>query len=211
MTDTALSPADAPSWTQFVTNFDQAYSDFYTNYNGLMAQGPYIQSTHPELLDYYNSLLQQGSDAAYKLEQLKATRDYVSSWLTYLQNGVDSAMATAQAAYDNAKSALGLSGLGDLGIAPVIVVVGLAAATVTLVEVSNLIGQYYAAAQRFNQLQALEATGVSPAQAAAQVNAVSGPPPTNDFLGVPWSLLIWGAIAIFLGPPLIDAFERNRR
>jgi hypothetical protein len=211
MTDTALSPADAPSWTQFVTNFDQAYSDFYTNYNGLMAQGPYIQSTHPELLDYYNSLLQQGSDAAYKLEQLKATRDYVSSWLTYLQNGVDSAMATAQAAYDNAKSALGLSGLGDLGIAPVIVVVGLAAATVTLVEVSNLIGQYYAAAQRFNQLQALEATGVSPAQAAAQVNAVSGPPPTNDFLGIPWSTLAFVALAIFLGPPLIDAFERNRR
>lgn len=204
-----LSPADAPSWYQFVTDFDNTYAKFYDNYNGLMATGPYIQNKHPELLDYYGKLLQQGSDAAYKLEQLKATRDYVYSWLNWLQSGLDSVAATAQAAYDNAKHALGL---GELGIAPFIAIVGIAAATAALIEIAQLTAKYFEAAQRFNMLQTLEAGGQhTPAQASAQVNSILGAPASNEFLGIPWTLLIWGALAIFLGPPLIRAFTETSR
>lgn len=203
-----LTPADAPAWYKFVSDFDASYAAFYDNYNGLMAQGPYVQTVHPEMLDYYNNLLQQGSEAAYKLEQLKATRDYVYSWLQWLSSGVDYIMDAAQGAYDYAKRQMGL---GSLGIAPIIAIVGIGAATAALVEISILISKYYEAAQRFNQLQTLENQGMTPLQATTAVNSILGPPTTDNFLGIPWQLLIYGALALFLGPPIIRAFTETSR
>src|ERR1700682_518310 len=127
-----LNPADAPSWFDFVTKFDATYASFYDNYNALMSLGPWIQTAHPELLPQYNSMLQAGAVNADQLNSLKATRDYVSSWLAWVQTGAQDmtgfVTSAAQGAYNAVTSALGLgasdrsavgSGLGQLGLIPV--------------------------------------------------------------------------------------------
>src|SRR5882672_9821845 len=83
----ALNPADAPSWYDFVTQFDKTYSSFYDNYNALMSLGPWIQTNHPELLPQYEAMLQCVGVNADQLEGLKAPRDYVWSWLQWLGAG----------------------------------------------------------------------------------------------------------------------------
>lgn len=204
-----LNTADAPQWYKFVTDFDAAYGQFYDNYNALMNIGPWIQTKHPELLGTYNQLLQEGSDVAYKLEQLKATRDYVYSWLQWAWSGVSDIgsflSSGAQSAYDYAKQALGL------GAVPVaVVVVGIAAATAVIIAAESWIGRTYEFAQRTNFIMQQEATGVSPEQASALANNQFGAPPSNEFLGIPWTLLVWGAIAIFLGPPILKAIGERK-
>lgn len=210
----ALDPADAPSWYQFVTQFDATYASFYDNYNALMALGPYIQTKHPELRPQYDAMLQAGSVNANQLEGLKATRDYVYSWLQWVQSGVSDASgfvtSAAQTAYDWAKRSLGL---GDIGFIPVAVaVVGAAAAIAALVVIARWITDAYVFAQRLNALQDAEARGMSPTQAAAFVDQTLGPVSgTGNFLGIPWSLLIWGSIAIVLGPPVFRMLTGDRR
>lgn len=227
-----LNQADAPAWYDFVLNFDDTYNRFYDNYNALMYLGPYVQSNHPELLPLYNDMLQRGSESAYKLEELKATRDYVYSWLQWLQSGVGNitnfVSSGAQSIYDAAKAALGLSGLqgfncnpnpnnrplqlSGLGVVPVAVaIVGIAAATVALVAIGKWITDAYVFAQRLNALQEQEAKGASPQQAAQIVNATMGPPSSSEFLGIPWNMLIFAAIAVFVGPPLINAIADNNQ
>lgn len=210
----ALNPADAPSWYDFVTQFDATYSSFYDNYNAIMTLGPYIQNNHPELLPQYNAMLQAGSVNANQLEQLKATRDYVYSWLQWVQTGAADATGfvtgAAQSAYDWAKKQLGL---GEMGFVPVAVaVIGASAAIAALVVIARWITDAYVFAQRLNALQDAEAKGMTPTQAAAFVNQTLGPPPSNtsDFLGIPWSLLIWGALALTFGPPLLRAITGKR-
>jgi hypothetical protein len=200
-----LNPAEAPSWYQFVTNFDAAYAQFYDNYNALMAIGPWIQQQHPELLTQYMTLLQDGSNVAYQLEGLKATRNYVYSWLNYLSSGVESVMQGAQSAYDYARKSLGL------GAVPVaVVVIGLAAATAVIVAAENWLGRANEFAQVTNFIRDQEAKGVTPDQASKLAQSVFGSPPSNEFLGIPWTLLVWGAIAIFLGPPILKAIEGRK-
>lgn len=220
MAQVPLNTADIPSWTDFITQFDATYGTFYDNYDGLMAIGPYIQDKHPELLAQYNDLLQRASVTADKLEQLKATRDYVASWLQWLQSGAGSIEnfigSNATAAYNYLKSSLGLSGYEGLGqVAQVAyVVIGASAAIAAVYEIRQMIVELYNAAQRYNALQDAEAQGYTPEQAAQAVNAALGPPTSpasTNFLGIPFGLLVWGAIAIFLGPPIIKAITDGRR
>lgn len=212
-----LNPADAPSWLDFVTKFDATYGNFYDNYNALMSLGPWIQNNHPELLSQYTTMLQNGSQNAYTLEQLKATRDYVYSWLQWLNSGandISSFLSSgAQSAYSAITSALGLSEYeSGLGFVPVAVaVVSVSAGIAALVVIAKWITDAYIFAQRLNALQAQEAQGKTPAEAAAIVNSVFGAPASNEFLGIPFTLIIWGAIAIFLGPPIIKALTGPRK
>jgi hypothetical protein len=211
-----LNPSDAPSWYDFIVKFDATYSNFYDNYNALMTLGPWIQTNHPELLAQYTAMLQKGAENAYTLEQLKATRDYVYSWLQWLNSGatdISSFLSSgAQAAYNYAASALGLSEYEGLGFVPVAVaIVSVTAALAALVVIARWITDAYVFAQRLNALQAQEALGKTPEQAAAIVNSVMGAPASNEFLGIPFSLIIWGAIAIFLGPPIIKALTGDRK
>lgn len=217
MAQVALNPADAPSWIDFVTKFDATYQNFYDNYNALMSLGPWIQTSHPELLDQYSTMLQNGAVNANTLEQLKATRDYVYSWLQWLQSGASDIssfiQSAAQNAYTSVTSALGLGAYeSGLGVIPVAVaVVSAAAGIAALVVIAKWITDAYTFAQRLNALQAQEAQGLTPQQASQVVNSVLGAPGSNDFLGIPFSLIIWGAIAIFLGPPIIKALTGERR
>jgi hypothetical protein len=211
----ALNPADAPSWYDFITKFDATYASFYDNYNALMYLGPYIQNSHPELLSQYNAMLQAGAVNADQLEGLKATRDYVYSWLQWLETGAGDAAgfvgSAAQSAYDWAKRQLGL---GEMGIIPVAVaVIGVSAAIAALVLIASWITDAYVFAQRLNALQAQEAKGLTPQQAADVVNQALGPPSaaTSNFLGIPWALLIWGGIALVFGPPILRAITSGDR
>jgi hypothetical protein len=203
MVDVPTSVADAPSVIDFLTKFNATYKLFYDNYNALMALGSYIQTKHPELLPEYMALLQRGADHAYTLEQLKATRDSATAWLQWVQQG-------AVGTFNWLRSQVGL-GDGGLGFVPVIIgVVGIAAATTALVAMSYWITDAYKAAQRLNALQAQEAKGLTPEQAARVVNSVLGPPGSGEFLGIPWTLLLWGGMAIFLGPPLIRMLTHSK-
>lgn len=202
-----LNPSDAPSWYDFVTQFDATYKSFYDNYNALMTLGPYIQNSHPELRPQYDAMLQAGSVNASKLEGLKATRDYVWSWLQWVGTGAADVSGfvtgAAQTAYDWAKKQFGL---GDMGFVPVAyVVIGAGAAIAALVLIARWITDAYVFAQRLNALQDAESRGMTPQQAAAFVDQTLGPAPssTDNFLGIPWSLLIWGALALTFGPPIL--------
>jgi hypothetical protein len=211
----ALDQADAPTWYDFVTKFDTTYRSFYDNYNAIMALGPYIQNSHPELLPQYMDMLQAGAVNADRLEGLKATRDYVYSWLQWLQSGASDissfVYSGAQSTYDWAKRQLGLGDAG-LGVIPVAVaVIGVSAAIAALVVIAKWITDAYVFAQRLNALQDAERRGMTPQAAAAYVDSTLGPVSSGGILGIPWTLLIWGALAIALGPPIIKAITGGER
>lgn len=206
----ALNPAEAPSWWDFVTKFDATYKSFNDNFSALLSLKNYIYSKHPELISTYNRMVADGQANVKKLTELKATRDYVLSWLQWLDTGAGNVAAfvqsSAQSAYDFALRELGLGEYEGLGFVPLAVAIaGAAAGIAALVVIAKWITDAYTFAQRLNALQSQEAKGLTPQEASQVVNAALGQPPTNDFLGIPWSLLVWGAIAVFLGPPVIKA------
>jgi hypothetical protein len=221
---TELQPADAGSWWSWITNYDQTLQQFNDAYNTLIGQANYITTQHPELLSTYNDLVARAQDQLNTLNSLKATRDYVYSWLDWLgngaQQGVNFLTSAASNTYNYLMSSLGLSGLAGLGIAPV-VVIGVAAAAAALVVIGYWIKDAIAFNQRVaalqQQEQALIAAGVPPAQAIQQaqgiVNNTLGPAPgsaasiNSNLLGIPWTWIITGAVLVFLGPPLIEAMS----
>ncbi len=98
------------------------------------------------------------------------------------------------------------------------VVIGVAAAAAALVIIGYWIQNAVSFSQKVSAMQqqeaALIASGMSPAQAAATAaNAVSNLSPSsgsgNNLLGIPWNLLITGAVLVFLGPPIVEAFTKG--
>lgn len=222
-----LQEADAGSWWDWITNYDATLAQFNQQYNVLMNQRSYVQNQHPELIGQYNDLINRAQSNLQKLNELKATRDYVYSWLDWLGSGVQSGVnfltSSATNTYNYVMSSLGLQGLAGLGIAPV-VAIGVAAAAAALVVIGYWIKDAYAFNQRLSALQqqeaALIASGVPAAQAATQAQAIVdntlGPAPgsaasiNSNLLGIPWTWLITGAVVVFLGPPLIEAMSGKR-
>lgn len=200
---TTLQPLDAPAWSDFLLKYDAAYRQFMANYNALVELGPYINSQHPELIPQYDALVSAGTDHYNTLLQLDKTRKYVAGWLDWMATG-------AQQAWDYVKGTIGLE--GTLGLPVVAPIIGLAAALAALALITKWIVEAYEFAQRLNALQRLEDQGYTPAQAAAAVNATIGAPrqSSGNVFGIPFELIIWGAIAIFLGPPIIKAITERR-
>jgi len=215
-TPVALNPNDAPSWWDFITKFDATFASFNENYSALQQLGPYIQNNHPELLSQYNSMMQQGATNDATLQKLKATRDYVYSWLQWLETGAGNiasfVSSTAQSTYSWALQQMGLGGIEEgLGFIPVaMAVIGTAAGIAALVVIAKWITDAYTFAQRLNALQAQEAQGLTPAQASQIVNQTLGAPSSGGFLGIPWVLIAWAAIAVVIGPPVIKAITDAR-
>lgn len=214
-----LDPVDAQGWLQWVTNFDGTYQSFTENFNALAAVRPWAAANAPQELPAVDQLLSEGAAHAATMAKLKETRDYVVGWLNWLSNGINSGVnfveTNAAAAYAGAMSWLGLNGvagLGSLAIAPIIVAVGLTAAAAALVTIGYWVQKAYREAQRLNALQALVAQGTSAAAAAAVVDQTLGPAGGTDgdnLLGIPWQWLITGAVLIFVGPKVIEAFENR--
>lgn len=237
MATQTLNPDDSGSWLQWVSDFDNTYQQFHANFDALSSpdMADYISSQHPELVGTYNDLVARGNTHAATLDKLKATRDYVWSWLqwlnTGLQSGIDFVSSSAQSAYDAAKSFFGLgavpravlvrNGLHGLGIVPA-VVIGVAAAAAALVVIGYWIHDAYMFAQRVNALKQQEdffrSQGMSADQAATAaqraVDNTLGPASAaagNNLLGIPWNLVITGAVLVFLGPPIVEALSGGRR
>jgi hypothetical protein len=175
-----LNASDAPAWSQFVRDFDGAYKGFNDSRAGLIRVGPYVQAKHPELLAQYNDLLTRANALQPKLQMLADTRARVAGWLGTLQHVYQTAVdATSQAietAADWIAAARKRLGLGELGVAPVLVVIGVGAAAAGLALITKWISDTYMFAKRLNAMQDMESRGYSPEQSADAVNRVLGKP-----------------------------------
>lgn len=194
MSTAELRTTDAPGWAQFVRDFDGAYKAFNDNRAGLVAAGPYIQREHPELLPQYRAMVARGDELAPKLQALAQTRATVSGWLgsagTLYSRAVDATSAAIERAAGAVSAARRALGLGELGVLPV-VAIGLVTAGAALVAVTKWVADAFLFAQRLNAMQALEAKGHTPSQAAAAVNAVMGQPNAPGGIERTLTQVIW--------------------
>lgn len=218
-----LKTADAPTWAEFVVNFDKASKSFGDNRAALARVGPYLQVHHPELLPQYRDMVTRADALAGKLAGLKSTRDTVSSWFGSIgqtadalyQGAVDATSRGIEAAANAIAAARRAVGLGELGFAPIVVAIGAAAALATLVAVAKWITDAYVFAQRVNALQDLEARGYPPAQAATVLEKVLGNPDAPGGIERSVSHILWLAggafFVVFVLPKLLDEFGSNRK
>jgi hypothetical protein len=221
----SLNPADAPSWSQFVTNFDAAAANFQRVLSNLQANGSYVSSRHPELQSQYNSLLAEGQYNANLMGELRETRNTIQNWLGYLQQQGQSITSNAESAFNSAEAAVeegwnwlageaGLSGLGQwqIGLG---VVAGLAIIASIVWWITD--------AQQFNARIAMikqnEAQGQTPAQAVQNTNAALGPPPgstptwagaASQAASLPWGWIMGALVAVVLLPPVIREVNGGR-
>src|SRR5207245_3156778 len=113
-----LQPADAPTWSQYLTDFDQAVSQAQGGLSDLEGQTP---PQDPTALDAYNQLVSDGRGWLAELRNLQATRDGVASWVS------GSVTSVEQTGDIYAQGQIPLGG-GQLGLVPLIIAgVGLAA------------------------------------------------------------------------------------
>lgn len=222
-----LKVADAPTWAQFILNFDKASKSFTDNRAALVAITPYLTVHHPELLPQQKALIAQGNELAAKLEQLRSVRNTASSWIGSLgktasalyTGAVDLTSRGIEAAANAIASARKAIGLGDappteLGVVP-LVVFGAAAALAALVAIAKWITDAYVLAQRVNALQALEQKGYRPADAAAAVNKALGDPAAPSGFERIASQVVWvagiGLFAVFVVPKLLQEWSAKKR
>lgn len=213
-----LSANDAPAWSQFVRDFDGAYKSFNSSRAGLMQLGPYVQQKHPELGAQYAELLGRANALAPKLQMLADTRTRVAGWLGGLsrayQTAVDATSQAIETAADWIAAARKRLGLGELGIAPVLVVVGVAAAGAGLALITKWISDTYIFAKRLNALQDMEARGYTPEQAAKAVNDVLGPPGAKGGIEQTISRVLWiaglAAIGLWVLPKVMEQMSKAR-
>jgi hypothetical protein len=212
-----LNASDAPAWSQFVRDFDGAYKAFNASRAGLVQLGPYVKAKHPELLVQYDALLARANALQPKLAMLADTRARVAGWLAGLgrvyQTAVDATSQAIETAADWIAAARKRLGLGELGIAPVLVVVGVAAAGAGLVAITKWVSETYMFAKRLNALQDAEARGMTPEQAAAYINSAMGPPNKPGGLEQTISRVLWigglVVIAVWALPKVIEQLTRK--
>lgn len=199
---TQPTTAEAPAWYQFVLDFDATKKAFDDNYGALVALGPEV-AKYPGLYPGWETLVNEGADHYNKLQQLQATRDYIAGWLNWVQSG-------ATGVFNWLGRQVGFSGLD---IAPVYIIASLGAASLALYQVTQWLARAYDAAQRWNTLVEIRKSNpnATPGELVSLVNSVHGEPPSNNFLGIPWALLAWAAVAVYLGPPLLKAITGSKR
>jgi hypothetical protein len=210
-----LFAQDAPAWSQFVRDFDGAYKSFVDNRAALLQLGPYIRASHSELLPQYQLLLQRAAILAPQLQALADTRAKVAGWLASIgavyKAAVDAtsrAIERAAGVVDAARRALGLDGLG---VAPVVAIVGVAAAGVTLTLITRWVADTYLFAKRLNAMQELERKGYTAAEAANAVNDVMGQPGAPGGIERTVSTILWVVALVGIGLPLVSNLLQQSR
>jgi hypothetical protein len=191
---------DAQSWLKYVTDFDALYASFDDNYNALVSLGPEVQR-NPGVIPNWDKLVNDGAFYRNRLIELKATRDYIASWLAWLQSGARGAFSMI---------GLGSSrGLGDLGAVQIVPLAIFAAFVAT---VAYYLKDVYIAAQRWNTFQAERNRGASVEQATAVANRLfpSSSLFGNIFGGEATTYLLLAAIAYFVGPAIIKAITGGK-
>lgn len=199
-----LAPGDVPTWTQYITDFDQAVAQTQAQLSALQAQGP---PADPSAAATYAQLLTDGQSWLSKLADLQSMRDSVASWLSGIVSVTNDPFAQ-----------IGLSGprSSQLGIVPLVVAgVGLAAFAAVVYGAI----QWAQQAERFSQLnrqaQAAIAAGADPqvayAQAARTLSVAS--PAGGGFLAGLGSNVLWTVagvvLVLWLGPKLLERFSRG--
>jgi len=206
-----LQPSDAPTWSQYLTDFDQAVNRTQQMLGELQAQTP---PTDPTALEAYNQLLVDGAGWLDKLRNLQSMRDSVASWVSGL---VTSAEQTADI-YAQQGIPLGRAPGGQLGIVP-LVIAGIGLASFAAVVYGAL--QWAQQASRFSQLNAMAqaaiAKGADPqaaySQAGKTLNITAGTPGGGFFSSIGSNLVWAGALvvlALWLGPKLLDRITGSR-
>lgn len=199
-----LKTAEAPDWSKFITDFDATNKMFNDNYQGLIAQGPYVVTRHPELMGEYDRMVAQAKSHKVTLDKLGRIKNTVSGWLSSI-----GAFFTTSGPTDPGSSWGwgggawgGGSGFGaleedGLGIIPA-VIWGVAAATAALAVIGKWIKDAYFFSRRLNELRRLEDSGLSPQAAAAVVDKAAGK--VVGFLGLDFKWIVIGGVLLVFGP-----------
>ena len=175
---------EAQSWYSVVTDFPNYWVNLQKNFQGLLAQSNYIVTKHPELRSQYDQMVREGSELYNRMNTLNETINSIkSNWNAFT---------------GWLKSTVGMSGLGILPIIPV--AIGAAAAGSTLYLVGQWLTKAAEMAKRIDLYKSEEAKGLSPQQAAANVDMVLGKPSSGSFFGIPIKMIMIGAAALLLIP-----------
>lgn len=197
-----LRTEDAPKWHDWLTDFDKTHNLFTENVKGLIAVGPYIRDQHPELLPRYDELMTEAKEHKATLDRLKSVRRTVIGWLNSISEGLSDWR-------EDFRRRWGLDGLGAVFTLPFAITV--ASASAALAAIGKWISDTYIFSRRLNELQRLEAGGLSP-KAAAEVVDKSLGPAEESFLGIKQSTIRWvviGGLAIMIVPPMLRYFRRR--
>lgn len=219
LSGTSVAENDASQWARFLTDFPGAYKAFQDNRAGLTSIAAYVQR-HPELQASYSALVARSNALQPKLAELKSVYDNVSGFFKgagkVYGTAVDATSRAIESVANTIASARKALGLGELGIAPIIVAIGAGVALATLSALVAWVTDTYKFSKRVNTMMELEQRGYSPEQAAALVNNVLGKPPADKGgLSETVNQIAWiaglGLLAVFFGPMIRDALASGKR
>lgn len=205
---------DAPSWRQWVTSFDSAANTFARQFVALRQLGPYVRQTHPSMVAEYNALITRGAQNEARIAQLRAVRSQAASFLSTLARGFSrgTEILGIQAFTNTFQRGWRTLFSGGLGAIPLVAIGSLAAAVAAIAIVAAWIADTTRFSARLNAARRLVDSGATPGEATAQINALVGRPPSaSTAFGLPWNLIVFGALALTLGPPIIKALSERKR
>lgn len=196
-----LEVADAPSWTKFLTDFGPTKKVFDENYAGLVEVGPYVMTRHPELMPEYNRMMAQANNHKATLDKLGSVYNTVSGWLASIQSVLKTTGSGSTWFGSSGAGGGGWTlGEGEDGLGLIPIILGVAAALSALAVIGKWIKDAYFLSRRLNELQRLEATGMSPAAAAKVVDKASGK--VVGFLGLDFKWIVIGGVLLVFGPTI---------
>ncbi len=214
-----LDEKQAPDWIKWITDYDATRKLFIDNYRALQTLRPWVAAKHPELLAQHDAMMKKFTDQFTAIDNLQRVRDQVGNFINGLGIIGSTIQTGAKTVSDWVK---GVFGLGDgeydgLGFVPVVwVAISVGTASAALITIASLIKEAYLYSTRLNALKEAEDRGATPEQAAQIVNSVLGKPGTSvtgnsNFMGIPFNTLALAAMAVFLGPPIINAISKGRK
>lgn len=178
-----------------LTDFPSFFKTFQTNYQGLLAQSDFVVNKHPELRPDWEKLVASGSETYTKLyninDALNALKSYGLTAWDWVTGNVPKGDGTAQ----------GLGILPWLAISLATVGASLAAASYWLSDARTMSIQ-------IEERKRLEATGMSPVQAAKLADTAAGA--QIKLFGIPVKWLLVGAGIIILGPTILSLIKSRR-
>ena len=185
---------DAQSWYSVITDFPNYWENLQKNFKGLLAQGGYIATKHPELRPQFDSMVRDGAELYKKMAGIEKTIATIkNSW------GVFTGWL---------QGAVGMSGLGVLPIIPIAITA--AATGSTLYLVGQWLTKAAEMAARIDMYKSEESKGLSPEQAASNVDRVLGKPSGGTIFGFPIKWLVIGAIALMAMPTILPLLKGRK-
>lgn len=185
---TTATPPQSPEWWNLVGRWRTLAAEFERDYQALLAQRAFVEQ-RPALRARWQSLV---TDA----NKTRATITTIAETLKRVLN-------VASGAWDWIKGATGLNGLGALPLVPLAVIAAsIAAITKWLTDARQF-------SRELEEARRLEASGMSPAQAAALArrDGAGGGGIKLPF-GIELSPLAVGAIAfVLLAPTILPMFR----